>query len=120
MKDIKINKLQRDRNHWRYEAHKNPTDKNWGAYRESRNKIKKAIKQIWKVICIINQNISTLQEDPCALNEFFDKTAERPVGQNATTDDVILSYINSLTSSNDSFKLQKVTYNDVLKSLKSL
>ena len=64
--------------------------------------------------------MSTLQEDPCALNELFDKTAERLVGQNATTDDVILSHINSLTSSHDSFKLQKVTYNDVLKSLKSL
>ena len=69
MKDIKINKLQRDRDHWRYEAHKNPTDENWGAYRESRNKIKKAIKQIWKVIRIINPNMSTLQEDPCALNK---------------------------------------------------
>ena len=120
MKDIKINKLQRDRDHWRYEAHKNPTDENWGAYRESRNKIKKAIKQIWKVIRIINPNMSTLQEDPCALNELFDKTAERLVGQNATTDDVILSHINSLTSSHDSFKLQKVTYNDIVKSLKSL
>ena len=42
MKDIKINKLQRKRDHWRHEAHKNPTDENWETYRESRNKIKKS------------------------------------------------------------------------------
>ena len=66
--------------------------------------------------------MSTLQADPSALNEFFNKTAERLVTQNATTDGVILSHIDSLTSRHDSFKLQKVTYSkgDVLKSLKSL
>ena len=47
-------------------------------------------------------------------------TAERLVMQNATTDGVILSHIDSLTSSPDGFKLQKVTYNDIVKSLKSL
>ena len=64
--------------------------------------------------------MSTLQADPSALNEFFHKTAERLVGQNTTTDDVILSHIDSCTNSDDSFKLQKVTHNDILKSLKSL
>ena len=64
--------------------------------------------------------MSTLQADPSALNEFFNKTAERFVRQNATTDGLILSHIDSLTSNHDSFKLQKVTYNDVLKSFKSL
>ena len=45
MKDIKINNLQHERDHWRHEAHKNPTEENWETYRESRNKIKKAIKE---------------------------------------------------------------------------
>ena len=138
MKDIKINNLQRERDHWRHEAHKNPTDKNRGTYREFRNKIKKAIKakktqfyrkvlssknskEIWKVFHrILTPNMSTLQADPSALNEFFNKTAEGLIGQNATTDGVILSDIDSLTNSHDSFKVQKVTYNDVLNSLKSL
>ena len=53
--------------------------------------------------------MSTLQADPSALNEFFNKTAERFVRQNATTDGLILSHIDSLTSNHDSFKLQKVT-----------
>ena len=43
----------------------------------------------------------TLQADPFALNEFFKKTAERLVRQNPATDDVILSDIDSLTSSHD-------------------
>ena len=91
MKDIKINKLQRQRDHRRHEAHKNPTYENRGTYRKSRNKIKKAIKEkktqfyrkvlssknskeIWKVIHrILNPNMSTLQADPSALNEFFNK-----------------------------------------------
>ena len=110
--------------------------KNWGTYREYRNKIKKPIierktqfyrkvlssnKEIWKVIHrILNPNTSTLQADPSAVNEFFNKTAERLVGQKVTTDGLILSHIDSLTSNHDSVKLQKVTYNDVLKSLKSL
>ena len=40
--------------------------------------------------------------------------------QNATTDDDVLSHIDSLTSNHDSFKLQKVTCNDAIKSLESL
>ena len=138
MKDIKINKLQHEWDHWRHEAHKNPTNENWGTYRESRNKIKNAIKEkktqfygkvlpsknskeIWKVaLHILNPNTSTVRADPSALYEFFNKTAERLVGQNAATDDVILSHTDWLTSSHDRFKLQKVTCNDVLKSLKSL
>ena len=64
--------------------------------------------------------MSKLQADPSAIIEFFNKTAERIVGQNATNDDVILSHIDSVTSSYDSFNLPEVTYNDVLKSLKTL
>ena len=95
MKDIKINNLQRERDHWRYEAHKNPTHENWETYLRSRNKIKKTIKEkktqfyrkvlssknskeIWKVIyLILHSNMSTLQADPSALNEFLNKTAEK-------------------------------------------
>ena len=64
--------------------------------------------------------MNTLQADPSVLNVFFNKTAERLVGQKTTTHENILSHIVSLISSHDSFKLQKVTYNDVLKSLESL
>ena len=89
IKDIKINKLQHEQDYWRHEVHKNPIDKKCATYRESRNKIKKAIKEkktqfyrkvlssknskeIWKVIHrIFNPSMSTLQADPSTLNEFF-------------------------------------------------
>ena len=45
--------------------------------------------------------MSTLQADPSALSEFFNKTAEGLAMQNATTDDIILSHIYSLTSSHE-------------------
>ena len=124
MKDIKIDKLKQERDHWGHKAYKNPADENWRIYRESRNKIKEAIKdkktqfyrkvlssknskEIWKVIHrILNPNMSTLQTDPSALNEYFNKTAERLVGQNAATDDV-LSHINSLTSKPWQFQTTK-------------
>ena len=64
--------------------------------------------------------MSTLQADPYALNEFFNKMAERLVEKNATSHDVVLSDIDLLTSSHGSYKIQKVIYNDALKSLKSL
>ena len=53
-------------------------------------------KQIWKVIHrILNPNMDT-HADPSALKVFFNKTAERLVGQNATTDNDILSHIDCL------------------------
>ena len=45
MKDVKIDKLQRKRDHWRHEEHKNETDENCRTYSESRNQIKKAVKK---------------------------------------------------------------------------
>ena len=45
MKDLKMNKLQCDWDHWRHEGHKNPTDENRGTHRESKNKIKNVIKE---------------------------------------------------------------------------
>ena len=109
MKDIKINNFNvneiiEDMKHTKY-----PTDENWETCRESRNKIKKAIKEkktqfyrkvlssknskeIWKVIHrILSPNMNTLQADPSALNVFFNKTTERLVGQNSTIDGDILS-----------------------------
>ena len=42
------------------------------------------------------------------------------MGKNATNDDVILYYIDSLTNNPNSFKLRKATYDEVLKCLKLL
>ena len=97
MKDFKINKLQRERDHWRNEAHSKQTPQSWERFRAIRNKIKRVIEEkktsfykkvfqsknkndIWKVIHRI-LNPKTLKVEPEKLNEFFNKTAERLVGK---------------------------------------
>ena len=40
MKDTKIDNLQLERGHWRYNANKSQTHENWTTYRENRNEIK--------------------------------------------------------------------------------
>ena len=45
MKDFKINKLQRNRDYWRHEAHSKQTPQSWGKVRAIRNKIKKVINE---------------------------------------------------------------------------
>ena len=45
MKDFEINKLQRERDHWRHEAHSKQTPQSWEKFRAIRNKIKKVINE---------------------------------------------------------------------------
>ena len=40
MKDFKVNKLQRNRDYWKHEAHSKQTPQSWGKFRAIRNKIK--------------------------------------------------------------------------------
>lgn len=56
--------------------------------------------------------MNTLQTDPSALNEFFNKSAERVVGKNVK---VILYLIDSFTNNPSSLKLRKATYEEVLR-----
>ena len=50
MKDIKINKLQRERDHWRHEAHKNPTDENWRTYRVQKQNQKSSQRKVNSIL----------------------------------------------------------------------
>ena len=43
MKDFEINKLQRERDYWRYKAHSKQTPQSWEKFRAIGNKIKKVI-----------------------------------------------------------------------------
>ena len=79
MKDFEIKKLQRERNHWRHEAHSIQAPQSWEKFRAIRNKIKKVIREkkasfhkklfqsknkndIWKVIHrILSPNPKTLK-----------------------------------------------------------
>ena len=106
VKDIKINNLQHKRDHWRHEAHKNSTDEKWKIKISFTETKVSFTEKIFTVIHrILNPNMNRLQADPSALNQFFNKTAERLVRENATNDDVILSYIDSRTNNPNRFKL---------------
>ena len=138
MKDFEINKLQRERDHWRHEAHSKQTPQSWEKFRAIRNKIKKVINEkktsfykkvfqsknkndIWKVIHrILSPNPKTLKVDPEKLNEFFNKTAERLVGKRKTDDATLRSYISSLKDKSNSFKLRLVTPTEGSKCIKTL
>ena len=109
LKDFEINKLQRERDHWRHEAHSKQTPQSWEKFRAIRNKIKKVINEkktssykkvfqsknkhdTWKVIHrILSPNAKTLKVDTEKLNEFFNKTAERLVGKRKTDDATLRS-----------------------------
>ena len=138
MKDFEINKLQRERDHWRHEAHSKQTPQSWEKFRAIRNKIKKVINEkktsfykkvfqsknkndIWKVIHrILSPNPKTLKVDPEKLNEFFNKTAERLVGKRKTDNATLRSYISSLKEKSNSFKFRLVTPAEVSKCIKTL
>ena len=123
MKDFEIKKLQRERNHWRHEAHSIQAPQSWEKFRAIRNKIKKVIREkkasfykkvfqsknknlIWKVIHrILSPNPKTLKVDPEKLNKFFNKTAERLVGKRQTDNASLQSYISSLKDKSNRFNL---------------
>ena len=136
MKDFEINKLQRERDHWRHKAHSKQTSQLWEKFRAIRNKIKKVINQkkrsfykkvfqsknkndIWNFIhCVLSPNQKTLKVDPEKLNEFFHKTAERLVGKRKTDNATLRLYISSMKDKSNSFKPRLATPTEVSQLLK--
>ena len=88
MKDFEINKLQKERCHWRHEAHSKQTPQSQEKLRYIRNKIKKVINDkktsfykkvfqsknkndIWKVIHpVLSPNPLKVKVDPEKLNDY--------------------------------------------------
>ena len=102
-------------------------------FRAIRNKIKKVINEkkrsfykkvfqskskndIWNVI---HRNPKTLKVDPEKLNEFFNKTAQRLVGERKTDNVTLRSYISSLKDKSNSFTLRLATPTEVSKCIKT-
>ena len=123
MKDFEINKLQRERDHWRHEAHNKQAPQSWEKFRAISKKIKKIIKEkmtslykkvfqlknkndIWKTIHrVLSPNSKTSKVDPEKLNEFFNKTTEWLVGKRNTGNATLQSHINLLKDKSNSFIL---------------
>ena len=138
IKDFEINKLKKERYHWRYEAHSKPTPQSWEKFRAIRNKIKKVINEkktsfykkvfqsnnkndIWKVIHrILSPNPKTVKVDPEKLSEFSNKTAGRLAGKRKTDNTTLRSYISSLKDQSNSCELRLVTPTEENKCIKTL
>ena len=138
MKDFEINKLQRERDHWRHEAHNKQAPQSWEKFRAISKKIKKIIKEkmtslyknvfqlkekndIWKTIHrVLSPNSKTSKVDPEKLNEFFNKTTEWLVGKRNTGNATLQSHINLLKDKSNSFILWLVTLTEINKYIKTL
>ena len=136
IKDFEIKKLEKEKDHWRHEAHSKQALQSWEQFREIWDKIKKVINKkktsffkkvfqsknkndIWKIIHrIVILNSKTVKVDPKKLNEFFNKTAERLINQ--TDNATIRSYVSSLKNKSNSFKLRLVTPTEVNKCIKTV
>ena len=138
MKDLNIQRLQEQRDLYRYKAHHSGLDSDWKIFRNVRNKIKKVIKdtkrafyqsalsskrpkEIWSTIHrILHPNPKPINEDPEKMNAHFSKLAEKLTGRESISCDDLTQIIDNMPSTNSvKFQLRKVYYNEVKKALSS-
>ena len=139
MKDLNIQRLQEQRDLYRYKAHHSGLDSDWKIFRNVRNKIKKVIKdtkrafyqsalsskrpkEIWSTIHrILHPNPKPINEDPEKMNAHFSKLAEKLTGRESISYDDLTQIIDNMPSTNSvKFRLRKVYYNEVKKALSSI
>ena len=139
MKDLNIQRLQEQRDLYRYKAHHSGLDSDWKIFRNVRNKIKKVIKdtkrafyqsalsskrpkEIWSTIHrILHPNPKPINEDPEKMNAHFSKLAEKLTGRESISYDDLTQIIDNMPSTNSvKFQLRKVYYNEVKKALSSI
>ena len=143
MKTEEIQLLQADRDKLRKAAHRTHTTAAWDAFRNVRNKLKRAIrvareqfvtkalsskkpKENWNVIYrILKPSQNIIRFEPDSLNKFFVGAAERtPTGNNPPIPfEDLLGVVNNLPPHEDdrlTFNLRPVTYHEVFQALKTL
>ena len=139
MKDLDIQKLQRECHTLRNKARIDKSDTIWCSYRDKRNELKSNIrktrrdfynralssnkpKEVWKVIHrILHPNPQPLRFQPDELNAHFASTAQRVTGASAVSEESIKCLIDSLPVDRpEAFVLGPVTCGQVLLQLKKL
>ena len=132
LKDLEICNLKQTRNEFRYNAYQTQSEDDWRKYRDVRNKLKKKIrttknnfyknalnsnrpKEVWEIIHrIVNPNQKNIVADPNTLN-------------NVLLENMLQNRMNFFNmvetanfSSENNFKLPCVTYEEVLRQIRSL
>ena len=124
----------------RKKAHETNDPDDWKEFRSVRNHLKTVIgqtkrsflakalsskrpKETWKTIHrVLNPSPKPLRADPDDLNNFFNSTAERTLGNKSTVNDIDLSELveNLPDGDQTNFELREVTHAKVLQEIKRL
>ena len=139
MKDLTISNLQQRFHEKRTLAHQTQIDSDWKEFRDARNALKREIKhtkksfyrrllaskkpkEVWKLIHrFLHPKKSVISIQPSELNAHYLSTAPRILGSKPTSvADIELLLRDSATEVDQEFEFQPVTYNQVLKEIKSL
>ena len=128
---IDIIELQKQRDKQRFLAYNIPSKENWINFGNTRNKLKKKIKdtkaafykktltsknskEIWKIVHrILNPSDKTLEADTNELNKYFNETGKRLTTTEPHSNDELENLIRSFPVKNNGFQLQTVSYEDV-------
>ena len=139
LKDLEICNLKQTRNEFRYNTHQTQSEDDWRKYSDVRNKLKKKIrttksnfyknalnsnrpKEFWKIIHrVLNPNPQDIVADPNTLKNHFIGNAKRLTGKHAAKQDELFNMVETVNySSENNFKLCCVTYEGVLRQIRSL
>ena len=136
MKDLRIGFLQTNRNRLRRKVKRNHNEMDYQELKATKNQLKSAIKQTkrafvkkllsnknssetWKVINkVLHPSPKAIKVDPDETNEFFNQTAIRTTGKEAS--EIKNSFIYDLPENPNAFNLHEVSYQDVEKAIKKL
>ena len=135
---IDIVELQKQRDKQRFLAYNIPSKENWINFGNTRNKLKKKIKdtkaafykktltsknskEIWKIVHrILNPSDKTLEADTNELNKYFNQTGKLLTTTKPHSNDELKYLIRSFPDKNNGFQMQAVSYGDVAQCLRLL
>ena len=138
LKHLDVMSLQQQRNKLRCAAHRTKSDADWDAYRKVRNELKTKLretkrkflnsalssrrpKDVWKTIHIVlSPSPQQIKANVNDLNKHFNSTAEKILECSPSNMDDLFKTVEGLQCQDNSFTLAPVTYNEVLKAIKSL
>ena len=141
LKDLDTISLQQECREFRFKCHQTGSETDWKLFRQCRNKLKSTIrrtkrifyrkalsskrpKEIWQTIHrILDPNKKRIDFEPDKLNSYYTTMAQKLTGKPPTTKQEIEELIDSFPSIAPNitpFKLQKVTYDQVVGEIRSI
>ena len=138
MKKDEVVRLKSARNRLRYHAHQVHDQQTWKKFKELKRNLKKKIrevktsfykqalssskpKEVWKIInSVLHPPPRCIDKSPKDLNEYFSTVAQKTLNKNPVVLDDINKFIDTCICDDSAFRLNPITYADVMTHLKSL